>query len=83
MSIQNGRMDDTDIGNLINRVDQSEIEINRLRMSLRDHFAGLALNGIMASCPGMPMIDLKLSDIWSQQAYLMADAMLRAREAKP
>ena len=51
-----------------------------LGMTLRDYFAAAALNGLIASVqPGQ---------IWSCEeigvtCYRMADAMLKAREAKP
>jgi len=44
-------------------------------MSLRDHFAGLAMQGVIA-------IDAQLTiQVQCEEAYRYADAMLRAREA--
>jgi len=45
-------------------------------MSLRDWFAGLALQGICASGPGVEWDNARLA----QEAYQLADAMLAARE---
>lgn len=44
-------------------------------MSLRDHFAGQALPAIIA----LPTSESLESDVIARAAYLMADAMLRAR----
>jgi hypothetical protein len=53
-------------------------------MSLRDYFAGQALAGILA-CP----VPIRLSDgpiaannSYSKTAFVLADAMIAAREAK-
>jgi hypothetical protein len=43
-------------------------------MTLRDHFAGLAMQGLMDAA--MPMSEI------AKEAYLMADLMLKAREPK-
>lgn len=53
-------------------------------MSLRDWFAGQALLGILASCPGgMDLsIDYIPFKIWARSAYRQADDMLKARERK-
>lgn len=45
-------------------------------MSLRDWFAGLALQGICASGPSSEWS----SEMLAQEAYQLADAMLKARE---
>ena len=58
-------------------------------MSLRDHFAGLALNGILSAPIEVQKAWIELSqengvaqeDAISGAAYEYADAMLRAREA--
>jgi len=44
-------------------------------MTLRDHFAGLAMQG-MVSAEFAKTYDL---ESWANSAYLMADAMLKAR----
>jgi len=44
-------------------------------MTLRDHYAGLAMQGRLAN-------GATSADITSQKAYEFADAMLKAREAK-
>lgn len=47
-------------------------------MSLRDYFAAKAMQGMLA-CP----IQMQSgSDMFARDAYVVADAMLRAREAK-
>ncbi len=46
-------------------------------MTLRDHFAGCALQGLMASEAG---IDMPYEPHWAaERSYLMADAMLAQR----
>ena len=45
-------------------------------MSLRDYFAAAALQGLMTYCGGFCDQDAKA-------AYAAADAMLKAKEAKP
>ena len=47
-------------------------------MTLRDHFAGLAMQGICASAPNVEWTDALIS----KEAYRMADAMLAEREKK-
>ena len=47
-------------------------------MTLRDHFAGLAMQGICASGPTADWSNNRLAT----EAYELADAMLAAREAK-
>lgn len=44
--------------------------------ALRDHFAGLAMQGICASAPNVEWTDALIS----KEAYRMADAMLAERE---
>lgn len=46
-------------------------------MSLRDYFAAAALGGMMADPKAPRAVDPSL---YAQQAYMMADAMLRARK---
>lgn len=49
-------------------------------MSLRDYFAGMALMGSIAfPIPGQE----KIPENAAKWAYVYADAMLKAREAKP
>jgi hypothetical protein len=43
-------------------------------LTLRDHFAGLAMQGLMDAA--IPMSEI------AKEAYLMADLMLKAREAE-
>ena len=45
-------------------------------MTLRDHYAGLAMQAIRMSKPNTAYMDI------SDAAYVMADAMLAAREVK-
>ena len=47
-------------------------------MTLRDHFAGMAMQGLVARTDW----DTDSLDFYSGWAYEMADAMLKAREAK-
>ena len=47
-------------------------------MTLRDHFAGMAMQGLVARTDW----DTDSLDFYSVWAYEMADAMLKAREAK-
>ena len=44
-------------------------------ISLRDHFAGLAMQGICASAPNVEWTDALIS----KEAYRMADAMIAER----
>lgn len=44
-------------------------------MSLRDWFAGMALQGLLAN------MNNALHDSWARDAYNMADAMLKARQS--
>lgn len=46
-------------------------------MTLRDYFAAAALTGLLAHASG------EIPDIAPSKAYILADAMLAAREAKP
>jgi len=47
-------------------------------MTLRDHYAGLAMQGLIARTDW----DTDAPDFYSNWAYEMADAMLKAREGK-
>ena len=50
------------------------------QISLRDYFAAAALQGFMAAhTSGGCLVD----DLYAKYAYDLADAMLKAREAKP
>lgn len=51
-------------------------------LELRDHFAGVALNGALSACQGFNANQSQVSRI-ACSAYLYADAMLKARTAKP
>jgi hypothetical protein len=60
-----------------------EYEERHSGMTLRDWFAGKALQGILSSGPeGMNAFDLPLAD-WACAAFRMADAMIAERERKP
>ena len=49
-------------------------------VSLRDYFAAAALQGFMAAhTSGGCLVD----DLYAKYAYDLADAMIKAREAKP
>ncbi len=48
-------------------------------MSLRDHFAGLAMQGDVASMP-THQDPAALAEIIASRAYMVADAMLKARQ---
>jgi hypothetical protein len=45
-------------------------------MTLRDHFAGLAMNGLLSDST----CDTGGWDDFAREAYVIADAMLKARE---
>ena len=50
-------------------------------MTLRDYFAGLAMQGLIASPRGL-LGKNEITDVdYAQAAYLIADAMIKAREA--
>lgn len=49
---------------------------------LRDHFAGLAMQGMLSACTGFNANPSQLQRL-SCSAYMYADAMLKAREATP
>lgn len=48
-------------------------------MSLRDHFAGLALQGLIARSSGIRLAD---ADVLARGSYAIADAMLAERVKK-
>lgn len=48
-------------------------------MTLRDHFAGLAMQGDMSFDPLSPGIDYEKLQKYASHYYRIADAMLRAR----
>ena len=48
-------------------------------MSLRDHFAGLALQGLIARSSGIRLAD---EDVLARGSYAIADAMLAERAKK-
>lgn len=51
-------------------------------IELRDYFAGLALPSILNICTGDTQIGESYEDYCAQQAYKVADAMLKARKVK-
>jgi hypothetical protein len=57
-----------------NRTDQTGME-------LRDWFAGLVLQGLIASPRGTPDGSNATDAYYAKCAYLVADAMLKARQA--
>ena len=54
---------------------QAQKDYSESGMLLRDHFAGLAMQGICASAPNVEWTDALIS----KEAYRMADAMLADR----
>lgn len=53
-------------------------------MSLRDYFAGQVIAGVMAANPAIdPVPGKTLLEVAAVAAYVVADAMLKAREVKP
>jgi hypothetical protein len=50
------------------------------KMSLRDHFAAKAMQGLMGRVWG-ELPPEELFKTWATSAYALADAMLKAREA--
>ena len=55
------------------------LELSCVGMSLRDHFAGLAMQGMLDGVHPICLTEDPLTEI-SRVAYLQADAMLKARE---
>jgi len=54
-------------------------------MTLRDWFAGMALQGLMPNTFKTPPDDYpdgSLAELWAGMAYEMADAMMKERENK-
>lgn len=51
--------------------------INEYGMTLRDYFAAKALQGMMGNPTGNPMLNPAVN---CEICYIMADAMLKARE---
>ena len=49
---------------------------------LRDWFAGLAMQGLIASPRGTPDGSDATDEYYAKCAYIMADAMMKAREVK-
>ncbi len=46
-------------------------------MTLRDYFAAKAMQGMLAACTGWTSAN---QDLMAKASYMMADAMLKARE---
>lgn len=51
-------------------------------MSLRDYFAAMAVSGHLASC-NAGSIDQWFAKYLAETGYMVADTMLKAREAQP
>lgn len=52
-------------------------------MSLRDYFAGQALAGVVGLCVNdARLVNEKVEEMLARKAFLMADAMLEARNKK-
>jgi hypothetical protein len=62
--------------------DHSKADVRQVYggMTLRDYFAAKAMQGLMGRVWGEQNDD-ELIRTWANSAYLMADAMLKAREA--
>ena len=56
-------------------------ELETEGMSLRDHFAGLALAGLLADLP-KTLYGLDWKERVSLESYALADEMLKAREVR-
>jgi hypothetical protein len=54
-------------------------------MTLRDHFAGLAMQAIFSRSESISCPQSRLDDVekWADYSYQIADAMIAARERKP
>lgn len=77
MSIKDGGPSELTLADMINNQREAYAEAERVRVAeLRDHFAGLAMQGSCA-CPD----NNAPPSVVARWAYEMADAMLRAREA--
>jgi hypothetical protein len=50
-------------------------------MTLRDYFAAKAMQGLIASPRGTPDGSDATDEYYAKNAYIMADAMLKARQA--
>ena len=58
----------------------ADFQLYSTGMTLRDYFAAAALQGFMAAhTSGGCLVD----DLYAKYSYDLADAMLKAREAKP
>jgi len=65
-----------------------DIDINgnwNLGITLRDHFAGLAMQGLLADNAGVEDQEIFMSDFLATPglAYKMADAMIKQSKLKP
>lgn len=70
--------DDATYRAAIQRATLAERERDELKSSLRDHFAGLAMGGLLLDDNG----DFSDPAWMAEQAYKFADAMLAARKAQ-
>lgn len=59
------------------RIEAEQAE-KQARAELRDRFAMAALTGLLAN----PSLERMPEDVWASDAYIFADAMLKARDNK-
>ena len=70
-------MSNTNTGGPAFPVNEEALIRNLQGMTLRDYFAAKAMQGMLA-CPVQPQSG---ADLYARDAYFVADAMLKAREA--
>jgi len=70
-------MNKTNTGGPAFPVGEDALLRNLQGMTLRDYFAAKAMQGMLA-CPVQPQSG---ADLYARDAYFVADAMLKAREA--
>ena len=61
---------------------QIGLYVQQQGMSLRDYFAAAALQGFCANQRWNPIESIHFANL-AEDAFIAADAMIRAREAKP
>ncbi len=72
-------LDDRQIVKALNSIDSSILYASNAVPDLRDQFAAAAITGILAGKWGQ-MPHTKAEDAFAEFAYIIADAMLRAKE---